>query len=328
MEKEPPLVVRLGVSACLLGQKVRVDGGHKRSRFLTDTLGPHVEWVPVCPEVEIGMPIPRPPLRLVRGPRERGGERPPPRLVVRDSGEDIDDDMRVWGQKRAEQLQALDLHGYVFKKDSPSCGLFRVRVYDQNGIPSREGRGVWADTFTAANPLLPVEEEGRLNDVPLRENFVLRVFTYARWKAATAERGDVASVVRFHTQHKLCLMSHNDALYRELGNLVAGAGRLDWDELVSDYEQKMMKALVHPASRKRHINVLQHLAGFVKKRLDGDQKREYEELTNQYRNGLVPLIVPITLLRHHLRTKDPHPWALDQVYLDPYPAELMLRNYI
>ena len=317
----PPPAVRLGVSTCLLGRNVRMDGGHKRNRFLVDGLGPFVEWVPVCPEVEVGMGTPRPALRL-----ERTDVADRPRMVVRDTGADVTREVEDWSEERIRDLAAENLHGYVFKKDSPSCGLFRVKLYQPSGMADRSGRGLFAAAFARAFPTLPIEEEGRLSDPKLRENFVLRVFTLARWRALLEAHATPGGLVLFHSAHKMLLLAHSPVRYRELGQLVAEAGSRPWGELTIAYEAGLMDALSRPASRARHVNALQHIGGVVKDSLDAGSKREWADVLQQYRAGLLPLVAPLTLLRHFLSHLDAKAWARDQVYLDPYPAELMLRN--
>jgi uncharacterized protein YbgA (DUF1722 family)/uncharacterized protein YbbK (DUF523 family) len=313
--------LRLGVSACLLGEQVRYDGGHKRDLFLLNTLGTFVQWVPVCPEVEIGLGMPREAIRLV-------GEVDDPRLVGVKSGRDLTATMRTWAREQLEGLAALRLHGYVLKKNSPSCGLFRVRVYDHNDVPARTGRGIYADELVKRLPLMPVEEEGRLHDLPLRENFIERVFAYYRWTRLLDEDPTPGGLVRFHTAHKMTLMAHDPAAQRALGRIVAGAGDGEWEAIARDYGQGFMAALGKLATAKRHTNVLQHLMGYLKDDLSRADKAELLGLIEDYRLGLVPLIVPLTLLKHHLRRHDVPDWMHRQVYLNPYPKELMLRNHV
>jgi uncharacterized protein YbgA (DUF1722 family)/uncharacterized protein YbbK (DUF523 family) len=315
-----PEKIRLGVSACLLGEEVRYDGGHKRDAFLTDTLGPFVEWVPVCPEVELGLGIPRPPIRLVGDPGA-------PRLVVENTGEDLTGRMRQWARRRVTELAALGLHGYVLKKASPSCGLLRVRVYDEAGRPGAVGRGLFAAALTEALPTLPVEEEGRLTDAGLRENFIERVFAAGRWQAFTASRPRARDLVAFHAAHKLAILAHSPRDYAALGRLVAGAGARASGEVVERYGEAFMRALAVRATRARHTNVLQHLAGFFKRQLTGDERAELAEVIEEYRRGLVPLVVPVTLVKHHVRRLG-LAYLADQVYLSPHPRELMLRNHV
>jgi uncharacterized protein YbgA (DUF1722 family)/uncharacterized protein YbbK (DUF523 family) len=320
MSKWEPQKIRLGVSACLLGQEVRYDGGHKRDAFLTDILGPFVEWVPVCPEMEVGLGVPRPPIRLVGDPGA-------PRLIVEKSGEDLTARMRRWSGERVAELAALGLHGYVLKRGSPSCGLIRVRVYGEDGLPGRIGRGMFAAALTDALPLLPVEEEGRLTDAGIREGFIERVFAAARWQAFTASRPRVRDLVAFHAAHKFAILAHSPRDYAELGRLVAGAGPRLAAETLTTYGTRFMQALAVRATRARHVNVLQHLAGFLKRQLSDDERAELGEVIAEYRRGLVPLVVPVTLLKHHVRRLG-LAYLADQVYLSPHPKELMLRNHV
>jgi len=313
--------IRLGVSTCLLGEEVRYDGGHKLDRFLVNTLGSFVEWVPVCPEVEIGLPTPRESMRLVGDPEA-------PRLIAPKSGQDHTERMQTWARERLEELATVKLHGFIFKKDSPSSGLFRVRVYDQNGMPQRVGTGIFPREVMKRFPLLPLEEEGRLNDMPLRENFIERIFAYYRWMRLLEEDPTPGGLVRFHTAHKLTLMAHSPSHYQELGRLVAQAGSLPWEELVETYGRLLMEGLEVLGTPGKHTNVLQHLMGFLRDALSKDDKAELLSLIEDYRQGLVPLIVPLTLLQHHLRRHPVPDWVHQQVYLNPYPKELMLRNHV
>ena len=315
--------VRLGISSCLLGERVRFDGGHKHDRFLTDQLGPYVEWVPVCPELEVGMGVPRESVRLE-------GDLTAPRMVGVRSRQDHTTAMRRFAAARVRQLAALDLAGYVFKKDSPSCGLERVRVYATGGsggnVPSRRGRGLFADAFVNACPLLPVEEEGRLNDPVLRESFIERIFAYRRWRALAASptRRDL---VAFHTAHKFQLLAHSPALYASLGRLVGEQRRQRPAALVAEYGRGFMAALAANATPAKHANVLNHIAGFCREHLDAGDRRELAEVIDDYRRGLVPLVVPLTLLRHHVG-RHQVAYVLGQTYLSPHPKELMLRNHV
>ena len=228
--------IRLGVSTCLLGENVRYDGGHKLDRFLVNTLGQYVQWVPVCPEVEIGLSIPRESLRLVGDPEA-------PRLVAPKSGRDYTERMQAWARHRLDGLAAIGLHGFVFKKDSPSSGLFRVRVYDENGMPRRVGTGIFPREVMRRFPLLPLEEEGRLHDMRLRENFIGRIFVYYRWTCMLEGEASPGGLVRFHTAHKLTMMAHSPSHYQDMGRLVAQAGSLPWAELVERYGHMLMEGL-------------------------------------------------------------------------------------
>jgi uncharacterized protein YbgA (DUF1722 family)/uncharacterized protein YbbK (DUF523 family) len=312
--------IRIGVSSCLLGNNVRYDGGHKRDAFVRDALGSHVTFVPVCPEVEVGMGTPRESVRLVRL-----GERVHLRGVR--SGTDHTDAMERWAARRAAELEPLELCGFVLKKDSPSCGMERVRVYGAKGVPARDGRGLFAEALLARMPLLPVEEEGRLNDPPLRENFVERVFAYRRLRALLAGRWTVGDLVRFHTAEKLLLLAHQPAAYQARGRLVARAKGTPRAELARSYAEGYMTALKALATRGKNANVLQHMAGYFKDRLPPSEKAELQEAIADHRRGLVPLVVPLTLLRHLVRRLGA-PWLEGQSYLEPHPKELMLRNHV
>jgi uncharacterized protein YbgA (DUF1722 family)/uncharacterized protein YbbK (DUF523 family) len=313
--------LRLGVSACLVGQKVRYDGQHKRDAFVTDVLGPFVEWVPVCPELEVGMGVPREPIRLV-------GAAAAPRLVAERSGEDHTDAMLRFSEARVRELEGLDLAGYVTKKDSPSCGLARVRGHPaRGGAPRRDGVGMFARVLAERLPLLPIEEEGRLNDAALRESFVERIFAYARWKAAVARGMRRGDLVAFHAAHKLALMAHSPAAYRALGALVGGLARGPIARTVEAYGRGFMDALKVPATRGRHSNVLQHMLGYFRDVLPAADRTELADVVTDYARGLVPLVVPLTLLRHHVR-REGIEYLGGQTYLDPDPKELMLRNHV
>ena len=310
----------IGISACLLGDEVRFDGGHKRDPFLTDVLGPHVEWIRVCPEVEVGMGTPRETLRLVR---DGNG---PVRMVTTRTGVDHTDAMERWSARRLGELAGENLSGYVLKKDSPSCGMERVKVFG-GGMPHRTGRGIYAAALLERFPNLPVEEEGRLSDPVLRENFIERVFAYQRLRRFFAPRWTVGGLVAFHTAHKMTLLSHSITSYQRLGQLVAAAARTAREALRSDYESQFMSTLRIPATPRRHTNVLMHMAGHLKKVLDPESKAELIATIDEYRRELVPLIVPLTLLRHHVRVHEVT-YLSGQTYLEPHPRELMLRNRV
>lgn len=322
MSTPDPPKLRLGISACLLGQEVRYNGGHKRDAFLTDTFGRYVEWVAVCPEVEVGMGTPRPPIRL-----ERRGEEI--RLVMPSTGEDYTEAMRSWGQCRVAALAEMDLDGYVLKKDSPSCGMERVKVYPgAEGAPSKDGRGLFAEVLMERLPDLPVEEEGRLNDPLLRENFIARVFVHHRWKEGEREGWARASLMRFHERHKFLLMARNQNGMRRLGRLLGNSGKgTPAAGLAAAYRQGLTEVLRRPATRRGHTNVLMHLAGYVSDALDPADRAELTETIERYRLGLVPLIVPLTLIRHHVRRQGVE-YLQGQAYLEPHPYELMLLNHV
>ena len=312
---------RVGISACLLGDEVRFDGGHKRNPFLTEVLAPHVEWVRVCPEVEVGMGTPRETLRLMRDERGRV------RLLTTRTGVDHTDAMVRWSVGRLDQLAGERLAGYVLKKDSPSCGMERVKVFGADGSPERKGRGIFAAALIARFPSLPVEEEGRLSDPSLRENFIERVFAFQRLRTLFDGRWTNARLVRFHTAHKMSLLSHSTSAYTVLGQLVAGIGRMPRALVREEYERTFMRAMTIVATPRRHTNVLTHMAGHLKTRLDAASKRELLTCIDEYRRGLVPLVVPLTLLRHYVRAHGIE-YLAGQTYLEPHPRELMLRNRV
>ena len=318
---EHDCVIRLGISTCLLGENVRYDGGHKLDRFLVNTLGKYVEWVPVCPEVEIGLPIPRDSLRLVGDPEA-------PRLVVPKTGQDYTDRMQAWARERLEELAETRIYGFVFKRASPSSGLYRVKVYTEEGMPSHTGTGIFPREVMRRFPLLPLEEEGRLHDMHLRESFIDRVFAYYRWTNVLERDPTPGGLVKFHTGYKLTLMAHDPAHYQELGRLVAEAGSLPWEELSAEYGRLLMEGLSVVTSPGKHTNVIQHVMGFLKDSLSAEDKAELLAYVEDHRNGLVPLIVPLTLLKHHLARHRVPDWVHQQVYLHPYPKELMLQNHV
>ncbi|BDD88390.1 YbgA family protein [Desulfofustis limnaeus] len=318
MEHGVDETIKIGVSACLLGQPVRYDGGHKHDRYITDILGRYFTFVPVCPEVECGLSIPREAMRLVGDPAA-------PRLVTVRSGVDLTDQMNSWAENRVAELEKEDLCGFIFKSKSPSSGMERVKVYDRNGVPRSTGVGLFARTFMERLPLLPVEEEGRLNDLLLRENFIESVFVFRRWRTARAE-ATPAALVAFHTGHKLLLRSHSEQHYRELGRLAAQAGNSEPTELFTSYQEALLAALKLKPTVKKHCNVLLHMMGYFKKVLSGDEKQELLEVIDRFRSFHVPLIVPLTLFNHYIR-KYREPYLQRQVYLNPHPIELKLRNH-
>ena len=314
--------IRIGVSSCLLGNEVRFDGGHKRDRFVTDLLGDFFEWVPVCPEVEVGMGTPRPALRLVDRGNEGGV-----RMVEIKSQRDHTSSMEKYAAKRVRSLKALDLCGYILKKNSPSCGMTRVKIYPETGMPRPDGRGLYASALMETYPNLPIEDEGRLNDAKLRENFIERVFAYQRLRRLFRGRWTTGQVVDFHTTHKLQLMAHSTVAYRELGRQVAGVKGKPRADFREGYASGFMATLSTVASRGRNANVLQHAAGHLNKFIDSASRSELSELIHDYRKSLVPLVVPITLIRHHARCHDIQ-YLNGQAFLEPHPRELMLRNHV
>jgi len=312
--------INLGISSCLLGNSVRYDGGHKLDRFLRDTLGQYVRYIPVCPEFECGLGVPREAMRLEGKPEA-------PRLVTRQSRKDLTERMETWAGKRVIELEAENLCGFIFKSDSPSSGMERVKVYNDKGMPSKTGAGIFARMFMDHFPLLPVEDEGRLHDPELRENFIERIFTLQRWREAVASENKCKALVDFHTRHKLLFMAHSLTHYSHAGKIVAEQKKKSLRELFAEYEKLLMEALQVKTSPRKNVNVLQHMMGYFKKEMSADEKQELLAVIDQYRQGYTPLIVPVTLLNHYVR-KYNQPYLRDQIYLHPHPTELQLRNHV
>ena len=312
--------IRLGISTCLLGERVRYDGGHKLDRYLVQTLGAYVDYVPVCPEVECGLPVPRESLRLVGDPEN-------PRLVTTRSGQDHTKRMVNWAEKRVSELEREGLCGFIFKSRSPSSGMARVKLYHENGLPSNRGVGLFARAFMDGFPLLPVEEEGRLHDPGIKENFIERIFVYERWREMEAEGRSRGRLVEFHTRHKLLILSHSPKHAAALGKHVARAREMSLKELYTQYLTLLTEALQLKVTAKKNTNVLHHIMGYFKKNLSADEKHELLEVIGDYHGGITPLIVPITLLNHYVRKYD-QPYLKRQHYLNPHPAELKLRNHV
>ncbi|HSL60250.1 MAG TPA: DUF523 and DUF1722 domain-containing protein [Desulfotignum sp.] len=311
--------IKIGISSCLLGNLVRYDGGHSHDRFLTQTLGMFTEYVPVCPEVECGMPTPRDSLRLVGDPDN-------PRLVTRKTGEDHTRQMLTWIDEKLPALEKENLCGFIFKSKSPSSGLYRIKVYGDDGKMRENGVGLFARAFTERFPRIPVEEAGRLNDPKLREHFIENIFTLQRWRRFLENRPTLGGLVAFHTDHKLLILSHSQEIYRQMGKLVAQGKQQDFTGLLDRYELLLLKALDLKTTTKKNINVLLHAMGFFKNDLTGPEKQELLTSFDQYRDGYAPLIVPLTLIKHYVMKYD-QPWLKTQTYLNPHPFELKLRNY-
>ena len=318
METSETNKITIGVSSCLLGNKVRFDGGHKHDRYITGTLGTFFEFIPVCPEVECGLPVPRESMRLVGDPED-------PLLLTSRTGVDHTARMKDWASSRVEQLAENDLCGFIFKSKSPSSGMERVKVYGKNNMPRAIGVGLFARAFKERFPLIPVEEEGRLHDMVLRENFIESVFVYRRWRSVASDF-NLDKLAHFHTDHKMLLRSHSEKHYRELGRIVAKAGNLNSDELLTIYQETLMDAMRLKPTIKKHVNVLQHMMGYFKKQTSSDEKQELLEVIENYRQYHVPLIVPITLMNHYVR-KYNDGYLEKQYYLKPDPTELKLRNH-
>jgi len=312
--------IRLGVSQCLMGDNVRYDGGHKLDHFIRDTLGEYVDFVPVCPEAECGLGVPREAMRLE-------GDVKSPRLVTVRTKVDLTDRMLQWAGQRVRELEKEDLCGFVFKSKSPSSGMERVKVYTDQGMPVMRGVGLFARAFKTHFPLLPVEDEGRLHDPVLRENFIESIFALKRWRETLNGRKTIGRLVLFHTANKLLLLSHSQQHYRDMGKLVAQGKGLPAAELYRRYEVLLLEALRLKPTVKKHVNVLQHMMGYFKKVLSPDEKQELLEVISGYYQGLTPLIVPITLFNHYVR-KYQEPYLSRQTYLNPHPTALKLRNHV
>ncbi len=316
--------IRVGVAACVVGQEVRFNGGHKLSHFVRDTLAHYVDFVPVCPEVELGLGVPRETLRLVDTPDPAA----PPRLIAPKSGRDHTRAMLDYAHAKCDALMAEGLGGYILQKGSPSCGMERVKVYPaSSGGPRRNGRGLFARVLMERFPYLPVEEDGRLNDAHLRESFIERLFAYQRIDGLFGARWRIGDLVAFHSREKLLLLAHHRPAYQALGRLVAGAKAIPRAELADRYRRGFLDAFTRRATTRKHTDVLSHIAGYFKKLLDPADRAELRELIDAYHRELVPLVVPITLLRHHIRRHDVA-YLAAQSYLDPHPRELMLRNHV
>lgn len=312
--------IRVGVSACLLGEKVRFDSGHKHDRFVTDVLGEHFEFVPVCPEVEAGMGIPRESVRLVRAPSGL-------RMLGVKTGKDHTKAVSLVSERRAVDMRGRKICGYILKKGSPSCGMERVRSYTEGGMPAPSTRGLFADALMRALPDLPVEEEGRLIDPVLRESFIERVFAYARVQTFFDARWTVGNLVAFHTREKMLIASHEPAAEKILGRLVAAAASTPRAQVATSYREVFLGALAKPARRARHVNVLQHMLGHFREAVAPEARQSLARVIEEYRTGLVPLVVPITLLRHYVEVCGVN-YLAGQSYLEPHPRELLLRNHV
>lgn len=308
--------IPIGISSCLLGQEVRYDGGHKNNDYIVKTLGEHFAFTPFCPEVDIGLGIPREPVRLVNIDGQI-------RCVgTKDSSLDVTE--RLIHSANNQRQWQQHICGYILKKDSPSCGMMRVKVFN-NDMPKRAGSGIYAHQLMQNFPHLPVEEEGRLYDPVLRENFIQRVFVYQRWRELQEQGLSAQGISEFHARHKYIYMSHDQDLSRELGRLVAGIANYPLMDFAQIYLTQAMSLLKLPATRKNHVNVLQHIQGYLKQDLDSDDKQELRETIEQYRKGYLPLVVPITLLKHHFR-RCPNEYIDNSYYMRPHPEELMLLN--
>lgn len=309
----------IGVSSCLLGNEVRYDGGHKRDRYVTDTLSEYFEFRPYCPEMAIGLGVPRPTIQLLARDDE---------IHLVDSNDDNLDYTQVMQDVSAAYCQSLNEPcGYILKSRSPSCGMERVKLYKPGGFVGNQGTGLFAEALMNLQPYMPVEEEGRLNDAGIRENFIERVYAYSRWQNLLKTGLTVNALMAFHRRHKFILLAHDEPAYRELGKLVATTTKVNLHHQAEEYIKQFARAMKSHATRKQHVNVLQHAMGYLKKDIESDDKAELLELFDQYRRGEVPLVVPVTLIKHHFR-KNPVEYIEEQFYMNPYPGELMLRNHV
>ncbi|GAB4175437.1 MAG: DUF523 and DUF1722 domain-containing protein [Calditrichia bacterium] len=312
--------IQIGISACLLGQEVRFDGGHKKDKYITNELSTYFQFIPFCPEVEIGLPVPRPTIRLT-------GDSKDPELVNPKTGEVYTEQMKSYSLHIVEKLRKYQVSGYIVKRDSPSCGMERVRVYKKDDIPVRDGIGIFTRVLMDQMPLLPIEEEGRLKDEKIRENFITRVFAFNELQQFALSNPGPGDLVDFHSRFKLLLMAYSQIAYRNLGRLVANSNKRQFNDVLAEYYTLFMNALKTISQRKNQANVLYHVMGYFKKTLQPDEKSELINILESYRNGYIPVIVPLTLINHY-RKKNPHPWLDKQFYFQPYPQTLKLRNTV
>jgi uncharacterized protein YbgA (DUF1722 family)/uncharacterized protein YbbK (DUF523 family) len=312
--------IKLGISSCLLGENVRYDGGHKLDHFLKDTLGEYVEYVSICPEVECGLGVPRESMHLEGDPDSLC-------LITTRTRQDMTQRMVNWARNRVTQLEKEALCGFIFKNDSPSSGMERIKIYNENRMPVKKGVGIFAGIFMAHFPLLPVEDEGRLHDPVLRENFIERIFALKRLREVLKKKVNRGNLVDFHTRHKLLILAHSPKHYQMMGKLVAGQKSISLQELNRQYQALLLESLELKTTTKKNANVLQHMMGYFKEQLSIGEKKELLEVINHYRLGYIPLVVPVTLISHYVRKYD-QPYLREQVYLNPHPLELQLRNHV
>ncbi len=303
---------KIGISSCLLGHEVRFDGNHKHDKYLTGTLANYFDLIPLCREVECGLPIPRESMRLV-------GSAENPALIGNKTGKNYTSQMTAWAESKMHEIANEDLCGFICKANSPSSGMEPVKIYDHNNMPRATGAGIFTRIFKNHFPLIPIEEEERLHDPPLRKNFIESVFVYKRWRDLL-NNFSANNLVQFHTSHKLLLLAHDEKIYRQMGPLVAKAGTMEYQELQEKYQQLLMIAMHRKPTIKKHVNVLSHIMGYFKKMLERDEKVELLELIENFRQGLVPLIVPVTHINHYVQ-KYNEPYLSRQFYLNPHPLE-------
>ncbi|MDR4504814.1 MAG: DUF523 and DUF1722 domain-containing protein [Candidatus Scalindua sp.] len=313
-------MIKIGISSCLLGDKVRYDGNHRLDRFITDTLGQYFEWIPVCPETECGLSVPREPMHLFGNPES-------PRLVTIKTGIDHTERMLQWAEKMIKKLEKENLCGFIFKCGSPSSGIRGVKVYLPSGAVTKTGKGIFGGAFMKHFPLIPVEDDGRLHNPRFRENFVERIFVLKRWQEFRKKDVSMKDLIDFHTAHKLLIMGHSPRHYSILGHLLANATKEKAENLLPEYIRILMEGITLIATVKKNTNVLQHIQGYFKKNLTTDEKQELLGIIESYRKELIPLVVPITLLNHYVRKLNVS-YLERQHYLEPHPVELMLRNHV
>lgn len=319
------MTTKIGISACLLGQKVRFNGGHKRARYIQDVLGKHFTFMPMCPEMGIGMGVPRPPIRLITttGKPDEGIEA----VLADDHSVSFTDKLKDYAAQQAEKL--TDASGFIFMQKSPSCGYTRVKLYHQNGNPLEVAQGIFAAKLDRLLPLMPKEEAGRLNDPVLRENFITRVLAYKDWQEKVDAALTKKALLAFHVRYKYLIMAHHVPSYKTLGQLVSNFSARPLADIAHDYISTFMEALKHVATRKKNTNVLQHLQGYLKKHLQPGEKQELSQLIHHYRQGIIPLVAPVTLLSHHIQKHtDEHDYLRQTLYINPHPYELGLRNAV
>ena len=312
--------IKLGVSSCLLGENVRYDGGHKLDRFLTDTLGEYVEYVPVCPETECGLGVPREAMHLEGDPAF-------PRLITTSTRQDMTRRMMTWAHKRVAQLEKEALCGFIFKSDSPSSGRERIKVYNEKGMPVKKGVGIFARIFMEHFPLLPAEDDGRLHDPGLRENFIERIFALKRWREVLKKKENRGNLLDFHAKHKLLILAHSPRHYQMMEKIVTGQKSISLPELNRQYQALLLESLQLKTTPKKNTNVLQLMMGYFKEQLSIGEKKELLKIIDHYRLGYIPLVVPVTLISHYVRKYD-QPYIGEQVYLNPHPLELQLCNHV
>jgi uncharacterized protein YbgA (DUF1722 family)/uncharacterized protein YbbK (DUF523 family) len=311
--------IKLGISSCLLGAKVRYDGKHRLNPFLKETLGQFVKWIPVCPEVECGLPVPREAMQLVGYPMNV-------RLLTIKKKVDYTDLMKEYTFSKIPSLREENLSGFIFKSKSPSSGMQGVDIYNSKGQPEFKGTGLFAEEVMCHFPLMPVEDDTRLHNSVIRENFIERIFVYKRWRELIQNKPVRNKLIEFHTRHKFLIMAHSPSVLIKLGNLVAWKKEIQELDLYNQYISVLMKGLKVEATLSKNVNVIEHLLGYLKKNLNQSEKQEFLEIVENYQQGLIPLIVPLTLIRHYGR-KYKITYLNDQYYLNPHPAELMLRNH-